>query len=304
LTQAVYALDTIKLSEEWELMGGLRWDRFDASSRQVTFRNPVTGTGGSGFALDQIDTMLSWRGAIIYKPLPYSSFYFSAGTSFNPSAEALSLSEANAALPPEKNRSFEVGTKWDVLDGKLSITGALFRIEKTNMREPDPNNPLFNILAGSGVAEGGEIAITGNLTPEWQVFGGYGYTYTAITETTRTGPTSDLGRRFANAPMHTANLWTTYKLPWWKLQVGGGFNVVSSRFASSVPTNVGGVAFLRQVPGYVIASAMAKYPLSENVDLQLNLFNLTNEAFYDQLHPSHVVPGPGRTALLTLSYKY
>ena len=302
--QAVYAVDTIKLNEQWELMGGLRWDRFDADFSQVTFPNPVTGAGAANTQLSQVDTMLSWRGAIVYKPLPFGSVYFSAGTSFNPSAEALSLQSANTNLSPEENQSFEVGTKWDLLGGNLSVTGALFHIEKMNMREPDPNNPLFNILAGSGISEGGEIGVSGRLTPEWRILAGYGYTYTVITETPRTGPTTDLGRRFANAPMHTANLWTTYDLPWWKLQIGGGLNVVSSRFASSVPTSVGGGDFLREAPGYWIASAMAKLPLSPNVDLQLNLTNLTNRRFYDQLHPSHVVPGSGRTALLTLSYKY
>lgn len=303
-SQAVYALDTIKLSEQWEVMGGLRFDRFDASFGQVTFPNPVTGAGAGSTQLSRIDTMLSWRGAIVYKPLPNGSVYFSAGTSFNPSAEALSLQTANANLAPEENQSFEVGTKWDLLGGNLSITGALFRAEKTNLREPDPLNPLFNILAGSGIAEGGEIGVSGRITPQWRILAGYGYTYSAITESPRTGATSDLGRRLANTPMHTANLWTTYDLPWWKMQIGGGLNVVSSRFASSTPTSVGGVAFLREAPGYWIVSAMAKYPLSENVDLQLNLTNLTNNQFYDQIHPSHVVPGAGRTALLTLSYKY
>jgi catecholate siderophore receptor len=303
-TQAVYAVDTIKLSDEWALMGGLRFDRFDASFGQVTFPNPVTGAGAGSTQFSRVDTMLSWRGAIIYKPLPNGSVYFSAGTSFNPSAEALSLTVATAGVAPEKSESFEVGSKWDLLDGKLTFTGALFRTEKTNLREPNPLNPLFNILAGSGLAEGGEIGISGRLTPGWQIFAGYGYTYSAITKSPVTSPTSDLGRRLANTPMHTANLWTTYDLPWWKLQIGGGLNVVSSRFASSTPSSVGGVAFLREAPGYWIVSAMAKYPLSQNVDLQLNMFNLTGNRFYDQIHPSHVVPGPGRTALLTLSYKY
>ena len=121
-TQAVYGLDTIKLSEQWELMAGLRFDRFAASSPQVTLVNPVTGVGAGSSEINQIDTMLSWRGAIVYKPLPYTSAYFAAGTSFNPSAEALSQSLANEGLPPEKSRSFEVGNKWDILDGKLSLS--------------------------------------------------------------------------------------------------------------------------------------------------------------------------------------
>jgi catecholate siderophore receptor len=303
-TQAVYALDTIKLNEQWELMGGLRFDRFDARFSQVTFANPVTGAGAGIANFDQVDTMVSWRGAIIYKPLPFGSVYFSAGTSFNPSAEALSLSMATAALPPEESRTFELGTKWELLNGQLTVTGALFRTEKTNVREPNPLNPLFNILAGNALAEGAEIGISGRLTPAWQILAGYGYTYTAITQSPVTGPLSDLGRRLANAPMHTANLWTTYDLPWWKMQIGGGLNVVSSRFAASTPASVGGVGFLREAPGYWIISAMAKMPLSDRVDLQLNLTNLTDNRFYDLLHPSHVIPGAGRTALLSLTYKY
>ena len=99
------------------------------------------------------------------------------------------------------------------------------------MREPDPNNPLFNILAGDAVAEGGEIGVRAH--------------YAGMADPRRlwlhlhrdhqspvTGPPSDLGRRLANAPAHTANLWTTYDLPL-ELEIGGGLNVVSSRFAAS-----------------------------------------------------------------------
>ena len=117
-----------------------------------------------------------------------------------------------------------------------------------NTREPDPNNSLFNILAGTAVAKGAELIATGNLTREWQIVAGYAYTFTEITRSPTVGPTSDLGKPLANVPRHTANLWTTYKLPF-KLEVGGGLNVVSSRFAASTPVSVGGVAFMKEAPG-------------------------------------------------------
>jgi catecholate siderophore receptor len=107
----------------------------------------------------------------------------------------------------------------------------------------------------------------------------------------------------ANTPAHTANLWTTYKLPWWALEVGGGINVVSSRFAATTPTTAGGVNFFKEVPGYWTLSAMAKLPITENVSFQLNLTNLTDNKYYDQLHPAHVVPGAGTTALFSLLFK-
>ena len=96
--------------------------------------------------------MLSWRGAVDLQADANGSIYFDAGTSFNPSAEALSLSLATAPLPPVKNRSYELGSKWDLFDGRLAVSGALFHTNQYNVREPDPNNPLFNILAGDAAS--------------------------------------------------------------------------------------------------------------------------------------------------------
>jgi len=306
-TQAGYVLDTIKFDDQWSIMGGLRYERFDAIYDQVAYPNPVTRAPVNTTHFLNTNYELSWRGAVVYKPLPNASVYFDAGTSFNPSAEALSLSLATAALPPEKNTSYEVGSKWEFLDGNLLFTAALFQTTKENLREPDPNNSLFNILAGTGVAKGGELELQGHITPEWQIIAGYAYTYGVITKSPTTGPASDLGHRLANVPAHTGNLWTTYDLPasWGigKWQVGGGLNVVSSRFASTTPTTAGSVAFFKEIPGYFTLNAMAKYQLTEKVALQVNITNLTDNKFYDQIHPSHVVPGAGTTALFTLAYK-
>jgi catecholate siderophore receptor len=302
-TQAVYALDTIKLNEQWQLMGGLRYDRFAADFTQGTYANPVTGAGAAATAFTPTNYMLSWRGAVVYKPLPNGSIYFDAGTSFDPSAEALSLSAATGALPPVENKSYEIGSKWEFLDSRMAVNGALFHTNQINVSEPDPNNPNFNILAGDAVAEGGELQAAGYLTDKWEIIAGYAYTYSVIDKSPRVGPASDLGQRLGNVPAHTANLWTTYDLPWWGLQVGGGVNVVSSRYAATTPTTAGGVNFFKEAPGYWTLQAMAKYPVTEKVSLQLNLYNLTDNKYYDQLHPAHVVPGAGTTALLTVAFK-
>ena len=62
------------------------------------------------------------------------------GTSFNPSAEFLvttggGLDARNNSLAPEKNRTVELGTKWELLDQRLALGGALFQVDKTNARE-------------------------------------------------------------------------------------------------------------------------------------------------------------------------
>jgi catecholate siderophore receptor len=49
---------------------------------------------------------------------------------------------------------------------------------------------------------------------------------------------------------------------------------------------------------------MLKYRISKNVDLQLNVINLTDRYYYDGVHPGHVVPGEGRTLYISTNFKF
>ncbi|HEY1506208.1 MAG TPA: TonB-dependent siderophore receptor [Stellaceae bacterium] len=315
-TKALYVLDTAELSDQWQLMGGGRLDRFDVNFYQQAFNNPVTGTGAGYTALQHKDDMASWRGGLVYKPLSIGSIYFDAGTSFDPSAEALSLQASTASLAPVKNKTYELGTKWDLFHEALSIRAAIYRTQQTNVRETDPNNSAQMILAGDARVDGFEFEAAGHLTEYWQVYGGYSYMYGVIDKSPVQGIASDLGNRLANVPAHTFNFWSTYRFDDTPFEIGGGVNVVSTRYAASNPrlicpaagtctaTTPGVVAFLTKVPAYATFSAMAKYYVNEHIDLQLNVSNLFNTFYYDQVHPSHMVPGVGRTALLTVDFKY
>ncbi len=97
-TVGLYAVDTVDFGAHWSLTAALRWDRFDAS-----FNEPITH---AHFA--HTDFFASPRAALVYKPDENTSFYFSWGTSFNPSAENLSLSARTADLGPEKDHTFEL----------------------------------------------------------------------------------------------------------------------------------------------------------------------------------------------------
>jgi catecholate siderophore receptor len=297
LTQAAYVLDTLKLGEQWDIIGGIRYDRFKAEFTQPTFN--ATGAQTANLALTRTDKMMSYSTALVYKPARNGSLYFDYGTSFNPSAEALSLAANTAALAPVTNETYEIGSKWDLLDERLAVRGALYRSMQNNVRETDPNNALLQILAGNAKVDGFELEAAGHLAEKWQVYAGYAYMYSAITKS----PNNDIGHRLANVPMHTGNLWTTYDLPA-NFQIGGGANYVSSRFASTTPTSAGGVLFWKEVPGYYTFNAMVKYNVTEKVDIQLNVYNIADKFYYDQIHPAHVVPGAGRTALLSTNFKF
>jgi catecholate siderophore receptor len=109
------------------------------------------------------------------------------------------------------------------------------------------------------------------------------------------------GNPLVNSPRNTFSLWTTYTTPW-KLTVGAGADVVSDRTLSLVPD--ANTDLIRAVPGYVVFNAMARYPITKNVDLQMNLNNIANKFYYDGLHPRHIIPGAGRTLLVSLAFKF
>jgi catecholate siderophore receptor len=292
-TAAVYALDTVQFARKWQLIAGIRWDRFNAHYTQAV---------APASAFNQLNEVPTWRTGLVFKPVQAGSIYASAGTSFNPSAEMLSLSAANASLPPEKNRTIETGTKWDLLNERLSVTAALFSTAKTNAREPDPNNPLLNVLAGNQRVNGMQAGIRGHLTSRWEVLTSYAYLDGKVVSSKYYPGT--VGAQLANVPRDTFNIWTTYRLPRHWGEVGGGSNFVSSRTASSTAPLDPTTGLVKRVPGYWVFNAMAEHRLSEHVRLQANVYNIANRYYYDQLHPGHIVLGPGRSALIGLKFNF
>jgi catecholate siderophore receptor len=288
-TYSAYAVDTIELNEQWSLMGGLRWDLFE-----TTFNQAIA----PAVHLKRTDSMPSWRAAILYKPTPTGSIYFAAGTSFNPSAESLSLAVNTAGLAPEENQSFELGTKWLMNDGRLTLNASAFQITKLNARVPDPFNSAFNVLGGNQRVRGFEIGVNGHLTEQWEVFAGYAFLANKVVSSTLP---ATVGQPLGNTPQNTLSVWSTYYLPWHGLEVGGGIQYVSSRIASSTPNAT--TRLIEVAPGYVTVQAMAKLPIRSGMDLQLNAYNITNTRYYDLLHPAHVVPSAGPSVLLTASFR-
>jgi catecholate siderophore receptor len=185
--------------------------------------------------------------------------------------------------------------------GELSLRGAAFRTDKNNAHEPDPSNSLLNVLAGNQRVNGLEFEVRGRLTKRWELNSGYAYLDGKVLNSLYYPQA--VGARLANVPAHTFNLWTEYHLPMhW--EVGGGGNFVSSRTASSTAPLDPITGLVREAPGYWVFNAMAKHPLNEHIDLQLNVNNLTNRYYYDQLHPAHIVLGAGRSAMIGIKFKF
>jgi catecholate siderophore receptor len=281
----LYAVDELTIVEWLKLIGGVRYDLFDAD-----FRNAFLGQRFS-----RTDTAVSPRAALAVLPTKTQTYYFSYGTSFNPSAEALSLATSNADTDPEKSETFEVGAKWNVMDGRLGLRAALFQTEKTNARTTDPALGV-QVLEGRQRVRGFELEAIGRILPAWNIFAGYTYLDSRVLEAlevTRGIPVK--GKRIQNVPENTFSLWTTYDITdqW---QVGGGVIYVDQRFANTTNVNV--------APSYVRADLTVAYRPIQPLELRANVINLADEVYFDQVHPSHVVPGAARTFLFTGTWRF
>ncbi len=312
----LYFVDTVKLGRLFEASGGVRWDRFVTGFN--SYQPVAPPTGGTVSApigpISQVVAQPSYRAAFVYKPSSRGSVYFDYGTSFDPSAETLSLSVATSILPPEENESYEVGTKWNFLNEHLLVDAAWFRTEKDNARETDPTNSNNIVLAGNQLVKGVQFSVVGRLPEGTDLIAGYAYLDSAVIFS-KLFPTS-IGYPLANVPKQTFNLFVTHRLPM-RLYIGAGGNYVASRTASStvpyVPVLYGPLTpqgyqvlatAMKQVPGYWVFNAMLRRPVTDKLELQANVYNLLNRFYIDEPHPSHLVPGAGVSALVGVNYRF
>jgi len=310
----IYLLETMQLGQHWELTGGARFDRFNTDEKSISYPTPKQA-GADGPVIQgapiitypsRLDRKPSWRGAVVYKPRENGSIYFDYGTSWNPSAETLSLTvgpagTGTANLAPEFNRSYEAGTKWDFNQSRLSLRADLFRTTKDNAREASPTNSLLYVLAGTQRVDGAELAVTGRINSQWRVLSSYTYMHSEVVDS-QYYPQS-VGYKLANVPDNLFNLWTTYQ-PTSRWVMGLGGNFVDSRTASSTAPLDPTTGLIKQVPSYWLFNAMGSYSLGEHVSLQANVFNLANRNYIDEIHPAHIVPGAGTSGLFGLNFKF
>ena len=284
-TAGVYLGDTVEWGRVFEAEGVVRFDRFAAH-----YANSVP----TSVKLDHTDNEPSFRAALIYKPAQAARLYLMWGTSFDPSAEGLSLSASNADLAPERNQTVEAGWKWELHRSAL-VSAAMFRTVQTNYRETSPLDPTVTTLAGTARSQGVELLAQGRVTPRWLVLAGYTYLDAQIISS----PNADLRQPLQNAPRNSVRLFSTYDLTS-TFTIGGAFDQSSSRAPSSFRDANG---YLQRIPGFATVSALARYQVHAGVSLQLNIQNVFGAHYYDGVDDNHVNVGAARSAHLTLSVR-
>lgn len=282
-TLGLYAQDTMSLTSELKLIGGVRWDRFSGDYERVA--GPLSRT----------DRVWSHRVGVLYQPTEIVTWYASYGTSFNASGDLYQFDPTSANTPPEKSRNFEVGAKWDLFDGNLSLRTAIFRTQKYNERNTDIDQASnAYLLSGKRHTDGIELEAVGQITPALEVFGGIAWMKGRI-DAAGSSPASQasVGKTPGLTPRLTANIWATYRVsPGWR--VGLGADGMSSRKPALAETGI------NRAPGYAKVDALVEYA-SGPYTVRLNVKNLFDRVYADALYRGFTVPGETRAAQLTVS---
>jgi len=334
---AIYAFDNLKLSENWEFNLGARWERNDAEATSYivkqfvapTVANPTPDNSnigqitGANAPAKNANNLFSYRAGLVYKPIENASVYVAYSNSKTPSAATVNgtctatstTGTANCNVDPESAVNYELGAKWDLMDGHLSLTGSVFRNDRKNYRVPDPGNPDNpsgqQTLDGRARVDGVLLGVSGNITDHWAVYANYSHLKSKVVQGASNfiasqGQDYTKGDPLLSTPENSLSLWTTYDLSsaW---QIGYGTTYVGSYNVSQhSATNPDGP--LNKVDSYWMHRAMVAYKVNRNLRLQLNVTNLFDEEYLTRVRTSGDVawatPGDARSAVLTATYAF
>ncbi len=317
-TGAVYFFDTLKFGarDEFQLNGGVRVERYRTETAAVAL---TSGALVPTARQSKSDTLVSYKVGGVYKPLTNGSVYAAYGTSRRPPGgdnfqlSATTTNINSPALNPAEAENIELGTKWDLLESRLGVTGALFRTTAKNdlVRQADDSIVQY----GKRRVEGLEVSVIGNITQTWLVSLGYTHQKSKVSQGTLAtdGTSTQSGAAINFSPKNSLALWSSYEIPLaignlltGPLTIGGGLRYVDSQ-ARTVNNNLGAITTgIVTIEDYLVADAMASYAFTSNIGLQANVYNILDERYVGSVNNSgqRYQPGTPRSYLLTLNVKY
>lgn len=296
-TYALYAADTVTITDFLLLNLGARYDWYDTTAKTLT----------TGVALSNKEHFFNYQAGLVLKPKENGSVYVSIAKSSTPAGSMLGEgSEGNALaagldLKAEVTKSYEIGTKWSFFDDAFGLNLALFKTDTDNARITDNSVVVFQ---GKRNIKGVEVGFNGKPLSFWSVFGGYTYMDSEI-GFAGTGNVNN-GKAFPNTPKHSFTAWNTFEIPG-GYQIGGGAIYNSKQYGGYGTVILNSVTYdvTRSIPSYWRFDAMASARITDNISLRANVQNLTNKKYYDKTYSTHFATiAPGRSAFATLSLKY
>ena len=288
--QSGYFRDTIDISRGLQLIGAVRYDRFDMSALDMN----------TNFQRARLDNLVSPAAAVIVKPRDNLSIYGAYSISYLPASgdQFSALTDGTLILQPQKFENKEAGLKWNI-NPKLLLSTAIFQLDRTNQPIPAPNNPGFFLPNGASTIRGFEISLNGYVTDYWQSQLGYAYTDARIArDLTVPGNTLPIvaGNRVQLVPYNQIAWWNKFKFTeMWS--AGVGIIYFGDSYASSDDTV--------RLPSFVRVDAGLYATIDQNWKAQLTVENIFNTNYWASADgDNNISPGQGRTVRLKAMYRF
>ena len=263
-TQAgVYLQDSIKM---WDRLTVLLGGRFDeARFTSVDSSDPLAPAREA-----YEDRAFTGRAGLIYEVVPGVAPYVSYTESFLPRNQ-VSIA-GGPSLDPEEGNQWELGVKFDALDGRWLTTVAAYQLDRENLPVEEP--PMSGILTQIGLqrAQGIEVESALELSEGLRAWFAYAYQQTEVKDAGTAA--TDVGNALAEAPEHSGSVWVTYDFQHERLEgfgVGFGLRYVGDRFAD--------VGNQFELPSYITADAAVFYQKA-GFRAQVNVRNVFDEEYF------------------------
>lgn len=289
----VFASDRIWFTPEISVLAGIRWTRYDIDFEQTVANAPSTRISSDSNFVDP-------RLAVIWEPTPNQTYYVSYAQSTTPPGSNFttipaSIGQYNPIVDPEENTIYEIGARISLMDQRLGLRAALFRIDKENSQDIDPLTGNVVTSGDSQRNQGFELGITGRITDAWLINAAYTYMDSETRDSTNAAAR---GKRVAYVPRHAASIWTSYEFNRGEplnLTVGGGIFWRSQAYLNNTNTT--------EVPENFSLDAVVSHRINDNLTVSLNGYNLTDHRNYETLSARTRV-APGRTILATVGVSF
>jgi catecholate siderophore receptor len=305
-TWSLYAFDSIGLGESLLLNIGGRYDNY---RHDAITRSAISGLVTSSLGYE--DSFFSYQLGLIYKPAPNGSFYVSTASSVSPPGSFVGEgSESNSIgvsdliklddLKAETTKSYELGTKWDLAGGALSLTAAIFRTETRNARTTNASGLLEYV--GSRRVQGLELGVTGRPVEFWNLFTGYSYMDSKVAgvgDDPTAAQLATLNKPFPNTPKHSFVLQTDFTIAE-RFNIGGGAIFNDRQYGTFGIDDVS-----RSIPSYWRIDLNGGIAVTDNIDVRINVQNLLDKRYFDRTYTNHFVnQAPGRLATGTVGIRF
>lgn len=307
--KAGYLATRFNLTDDWHAVLGTRYGSWKSSNSSKEYDENTYQLTQATKVTQQHNDMLTPYAGLLYDFTEHFTAYVSYTDIFNPSDEK---TVNKTYLEPVVGSNYEVGIKGSFMDERLNLSSAVFWSKQDNVPVIDdsvprgPNGEEYYKSAGKGnKVNGFEVELAGEIMRDWNMMAGYTYTHS------RDG---DGNRMNSTSPLNMVKLASSYRLPgnWKAMTVGAAVNWQSDIFRGAWrPTGEkdadGEHITVKEnitQKSYTLVDLMARYEFDPHVSATLNVKNLLDQKYYDNVgFYNGVFWGDPRTVSLGLEWK-